>query len=200
MMFMTFTPLKGRSSVVIRFLDEPSEDRGVIAMTIEDALHIPPEERQKIIAAFLPHEREARARGVPMLGSGRIFMTPESITEPPIEYIPALGEAVGHRLRHRASVRRGADPVGPRQRRDPRPPRLPGADALPIQHAHAMKQIGAAVPVAWPKDGADREKSSGEPLAKLAYKKHDLKMLPSTRPGPTAACRPRPASSRWTSG
>jgi phage terminase large subunit-like protein len=51
MMFMTFTPLKGRSSVVIRFLDEPSEDRGFVAMTIEDALHIPEAERAKIIAA-----------------------------------------------------------------------------------------------------------------------------------------------------
>jgi hypothetical protein len=40
--------------------------------------------------AYLPHEREARARGVPMLGSGRIFMTPEdAITEPALEYIPA---------------------------------------------------------------------------------------------------------------
>jgi hypothetical protein len=65
-------------------------------MTIDDALHIPPEERAKIISGFLPHEREARARGVPMLGSGRIFMTPEgAITEPPIEYIPSIGRSCG---------------------------------------------------------------------------------------------------------
>src|SRR5579859_3832473 len=89
MAFMTFTPLKGRSSVVIRFLDEPSPDRGVVTMTIEDALHITPEERARIIAGYLPHEREARARGVPMLGSGRIFMAPEeSVIEEPITEIP----------------------------------------------------------------------------------------------------------------
>jgi hypothetical protein len=40
-----------------------------------------------------------------------------------------------------------------------------------------MKRIGAAVPVAWPKDGADREKGSGEPL-KLLYKQQGLLMLP----------------------
>lgn len=178
MMFMTFTPLKGRSAVVIRFLDEPSPDRGVVAMTIEDALHIPAEERQRIIDAFLPHEREARAKGVPMLGSGRIFMSPEeAITEPPVEYIPAhwtklwgVDFGIGHpfaaalilwdrdndviHLHHVYRV----------------------ADALPIQHAAAMKLIGANVPVAWPKDGADREKGSGEPLASL-YKKQDLLML-----------------------
>lgn len=178
MMFVTFTPLKGRSSVVIRFLDEENEARGVTSMSIDDALHIPPEERAKIIAAFLPHEREARARGVPMLGSGRIFMTPESaITEPPLEYIPehwtklwSVDFGIGHPF---AAVLqlwdRDNDVIHVHHA-------YRVADALPIQHAHAMKQIGAAVPVAWPKDGADREKSSGEPLSK-AYKIHDLRML-----------------------
>lgn len=179
MCYMTFTPLKGRSSVVLRFLDEPDDNRGVTAMTIDDALHIPPEERAKIISAFLPHEREARARGVPTLGSGRIFMTPEGIiTEPPIEYIPpqwsklwGIDFGIGHPF---AAVLllwdRDNDVIHVHHAY-----RI--ADALPIQHAHAMKQIGAAVPVAWPKDGGDREKSSGEPLA-ASYKKHDLRMLP----------------------
>jgi hypothetical protein len=178
MCFMTFTPLKGRSSVVMRFLDEPDEHRGVTTMTIDDALHIPAAERAKIIAAFLPHEREARARGVPTLGSGRIFMTPEAIiTEPPIEYIPehwvkiwGIDFGIGHPFAAALLLwDRDNDVIHVHHA-------YRVADALPIQHAFAMKQIGAAVPVAWPKDGADREKSSGEPLA-AAYKKHDLKML-----------------------
>jgi phage terminase large subunit-like protein len=179
MMFMTFTPLKGRSSVVIRFLDEPSDDRGFIAMTIEDALHIPEAERAKIIAGFLPHEREARARGVPMLGSGRIFMMAEgAVAEPPIEYIPqhwtklwGIDFGIGHPFAAVLSLwDRDNDVLHIHHC-------MRVSDALPIQHAHSMKQIGAAVPVAWPKDGADREKSSGEPLA-AAYKKHALIMLP----------------------
>ncbi len=178
MCFMTFTPLKGRSSVVLRFLDEPDEHRGVTSMTIDDALHIPPDERAKIIAAFLPHEREARARGVPTLGSGRIFMTPEMIiTEPPLEYIPpqwsklwGIDFGIGHPFAAALILwDRDNDVIHVHHAY-----RI--ADALPIQHAHAMKQIGAAVPVAWPKDGGDREKSSGEPLA-ASYKKHDLRML-----------------------
>jgi phage terminase large subunit-like protein len=179
MMFMTFTPLKGRSSVVIRFLDEPSPDRGFVAMTIEDALHIPAAERAKIIAGFLPHEREARARGVPMLGSGRIFMmAEEGISEPPLEYIPmhwtklwGIDFGIGHPF---AAVLilwdRDNDVVHVHHCI-----RVP--DALPIQHAFAMKQIGAAVPVAWPHDGTSREKTSGETLAS-AYKKHALLTLP----------------------
>lgn len=179
MMFMTFTPLKGRSSVVIRFLDEPSASRGFVAMTIEDALHIPPEQRQAIIDAFLPHEREARAKGVPMLGSGRIFMTSEAgITEPPIEYIPpawakiwGVDFGIGHPFAAALLLwDRDNDVLHVHHV-------YRVADALPIQHAAAMKLIGANVPVAWPKDGADREKGSGEPLMHM-YKKQDLIMLP----------------------
>ena len=93
----TFTPLLGMSDVVLLFLNEPSSpseveaarNRSVVTMTIDDAKHIPVEERAKIIASYLPYEREARTKGVPMLGSGRIFTyTEESITEPTLEYVP----------------------------------------------------------------------------------------------------------------
>lgn len=177
--FMTFTPLKGRSAVVIRFLDEPSPDRAVVTMTIDDALHIPASERAKIIAAYLPHEREARARGVPVLGSGRIFLASEaSITEPPLEYIPpywgklwGIDFGIGHPF---AAVLvlwdRDNDVIHVHHA-------LRIIDALPINHAAAMKPIGASVPVAWPRDGTNREQTSGETLA-AAYKRHDLAMLP----------------------
>src|SRR5262249_43568918 len=51
------------------------------------------------------------------------------------------------------------------------------ADALSIVHAAAMKRIASGVPVAWPRDGTERDKNTGEPLAK-SYKAHGLKMLP----------------------
>lgn len=177
MTYLTFTPLKGRSSVVLRFLDEVSPDRGVVMMTIDDALHISPEERTKIIAGYLPHEREARARGVPMMGSGRIFMAPEeSVTEAPIEYIPAhwvklwgIDFGIGHPF---AAVLilwdRDNDVIHVHHTH-----RV--ADALPIQHAAAMKPIGIEVPVAWPRDGTNRT-ADGKPLAEH-YKRNGLKML-----------------------
>src|SRR5690606_11178198 len=73
LVFLTFTPLLGVSEVVRRFLYEPSPDRSVTRMTIEEAPHFSEEERARIIAAYPPHEREARAKGEPQLGSGRIF-------------------------------------------------------------------------------------------------------------------------------
>lgn len=174
----TFTPLKGMSKVVMRFLNETQPHRGVVQMTIEDALHIPKEERDRIIASWPAHEREARARGVPMLGSGRIFqVSEEAISEQPIQNIPAhWGKlwAVDFGINHPFAAvlllwDRDNDVVHVHHT-------VRMSDALPVLHAQALKGIGAAVPVAWPQDGTAREKSSGETLAHQ-YRKTGLMML-----------------------
>lgn len=176
--FMTFTPLKGRSAVVMRYLDEPSVDRGVVHMRIDDALHIPPDERAKIIAGYPAHEREARANGVPMLGSGRIFTTLEdTIKEPRIENVPrewakiwGVDFGIGHPF---AAVLlawdKDADVIHVLHT-------IRIADGTPVNHAQPMKLIAAAAPVAWPQDGTARDKGSGEPLSKL-YRAQGLPML-----------------------
>jgi len=177
--WMTFTPLKGRSDVVLRFTDEHDPSRETVTMTIEDAEHIPPSERAAIIAAWPVHEREARAKGVPMLGSGRIFQVSEdAIGEDTMEYIPphwpklwAIDFGIGHPF---AAVLiawdRDNDVIHVLHA-------FKIADQLPIMHAAQMKTIGRNVPVAWPHDGDSREKNNGEPLAK-AYKDQKLRMLP----------------------
>jgi phage terminase large subunit-like protein len=75
--WVTFTPLLGMSETVRRFLLEPSPDRSVTTMTIDDVEHFTAEEKAKIIASYPAHEREARTKGIPTLGSGRIFPVPE---------------------------------------------------------------------------------------------------------------------------
>jgi hypothetical protein len=69
---MTFTPLLGMSETVRRFLLDKSPDRHVTTMVIDDA-QTSPQERERIIASYRAHEREARTKGVPTLGSGRVF-------------------------------------------------------------------------------------------------------------------------------
>lgn len=183
MVFITFTPLKGMSNVVTRYLNEPSEDRAYVTMTIDDAEHIPPEERKKIIAGYPAHEREARARGIPMLGSGRVFqVSEEQILEPALDAIPehwvklwGIDFGIGHPF---AAVLilwdKDADVIHVHHCL-----RMvdEGQGSLPINHAKAMKAIGAAVPVAWPQDGTAREKGTGKPLSNL-YKSEGLSMLP----------------------
>src|SRR6516165_3327873 len=79
--WLTFTPLQGMSTVVKRFLLERSPDRHITSMTIDDVEHYSAEEREKIIASYPAHELEARTKGTPTLGSGRIFpVSEESIT------------------------------------------------------------------------------------------------------------------------
>ena len=77
MSFLTFTPLNGFNQVVPRFLRDDSpharQDRAVIRMGIKDALHFTAEEREALIASYPAHQREARANGVPLLGSGAVL-------------------------------------------------------------------------------------------------------------------------------
>ncbi len=78
MVWLTMTPLLGMSELVRSYLDNPTRDRHVTQMTIDDAGHYSEEERARIVAAYPPHEREARAKGIPALGSGRIFPVEEA--------------------------------------------------------------------------------------------------------------------------
>jgi phage terminase large subunit-like protein len=178
--FMTFTPLLGPTDVVTRFLEEPSPYRGVVAMKIEEAEHISQAERERLMASWPDHEREARAHGVPMLGEGKIFRTSEAaITEAPIRDVPiywrkiwGIDIGIGHPFA--AVLLLWEDPDGADIIHVHHAIRI--ADATPIIHAAAMKPVAEMVPVAYPKDAGDREKGTGEPISKL-YKDHDLVML-----------------------
>ena len=63
--------------MVKRFLHEKSDDRYKVVMTIEDVGHYTDDEKKTIIASYPQHELEARTKGIPILGSGRIFPIPE---------------------------------------------------------------------------------------------------------------------------
>lgn len=179
--FLTFTPLKGMSQVVMRFLgDNPEgrEQRGVIHMTIDDADHFTPEERADIVAKYPAHEREARAKGIPLLGSGRIYPVAESlISEPPLPEIPRYWrQIIGMDFgwdHPTAAVRILYEPdndcihVVSAYRQ---------SEAAPVVHAAAVRTWGDWIPVAWPKDALQHDKGSGEQLAHL-YRKQGLHML-----------------------
>lgn len=173
---VTFTPLKGMSSVVARYLMEESPDRSVVTMTIDDADHYSPEDRARIIASYPAHEREARTKGVPSMGSGRIFPIPEEqiVVEPfaiPKVWPQIVGIDFGwdHPF---AAARLAWD-------RDNDCLYLTGEyrqrEASPIIHAAAIRPWGTWIPVAWPHDGLQHDKGSGEQLA-AQYKQQGLAM------------------------
>lgn len=170
---VTFTPLKGMSSVVARFFLEDSEDRAKVTMTIDDAEHFTPEERQRIIDGYPAHEREARTKGIPTLGSGLIFpVLEESIIVQPFE-IPKIWPQIGgmdfgydHPFGAvRIAWDRDSDTVyvtaNYRERQ-----------TTPIIHAAALRGWGEWLPWAWPHDGLQHDKGSGEQLAKQYRDQH----------------------------
>jgi phage terminase large subunit-like protein len=93
--YLTFTPLQGMSDTVRRFLLERSDGRHVTSMTIEDAEHFSPEERARIVASYPAHERDARTKGIPQLGSGRIFPVLEEPITCPRREIPKYWRRLG---------------------------------------------------------------------------------------------------------
>lgn len=179
--FLTFTPLLGMSNVVMRFYVKVNgrqhPDRHITNMTIHDVEHYSDEQKTQIINAYPPHEREARALGIPMLGSGRIFpIAEEVLREPPLFAIPKnwkqiIGMDFGwdHPT---AAVRFAYDEENDcihvisayRQ-----------SEATPLIHAAAIKPWGEWVPVAWPHDALQHDKS-GDQYRKL-YADHGLSML-----------------------
>jgi phage terminase large subunit-like protein len=175
--YATFTPLKGMTEVVALFYPRPtSPDRHLTQMVIEDAHHIPPARRASIVASYKPHEREARTRGVPMLGSGAIITVPESTWVVPAFSIPSVWPGVigldpGFEHPFGASLLR--------HDRDTDTVYVTHAIALQnqtiAQHATVLKPWGR-YPVAWPHDAASHDRTSGDQIAHI-YRKQGLEML-----------------------
>lgn len=181
---ITATPMQGWTALVNRFTTEVNDDnrrsRFMLNMTIDDAEHIPASKRAEIIAGYTEAERDARARGTPMMGSGLVYTAPESmIREPQLEYIPGawtklwtLDFGIEHPF---AAVLHAWD-------KDSDTIHIIHtirmANCQPIHHAKAIKAVAGNIPVGWPHDGNNREKGSGEALQRL-YRKENLLMTPS---------------------
>lgn len=85
--YLTFTPLKGVSETVL-FLEEQSKEGkiSVITASWDDAPHLSEKDKNEMLANYPPHQRDARSKGIPALGSGAIYPVPESeFVIPPVE-------------------------------------------------------------------------------------------------------------------
>ncbi len=152
--------------------------RHVTRMTIDDAEHYTPEQRAEIIASYPAHERKARTKGIPVLGSGRVFPLDEDDIKVKAFEIPAHWPQIGgldfgwdHPTgAAKLAWDRDADVIYVTHSYGQR-------EATPIMHAAALKGWGAELPWAWPHDGLQHDKGSGEALA-AQYRAQGLKMLP----------------------
>ncbi|CAN7475181.1 terminase family protein [Acidovorax sp. LjRoot74] len=133
----------------------------------DDVPHLDAKTKKELWDSSPPHEREARAKGIPTLGSGRIFPVEEEAIKVAPFPIPAHWARINgidfgwdHPT---AGVQLAWDRdndciyVTQAHRR---------SQTLPVVHATTMKAWGTWVPTSWPHDGEQHDKGSGEQLAK----------------------------------
>lgn len=173
---VTFTPLSGATELVEHF------QRGgpgiyVRGATWDDAPHLDEGERTRLMASYRAHERDARTRGIPMLGEGAVFPVAEDDIRVDPFNVPAHWARIkgcDFGIDHPAA---GVEIAWDRDR-----------DVLYVvdgyrragetaaYHAVWFNKANKDVPVAWPHDGMNREKAGGRTLAD-AYRQHGVNML-----------------------
>jgi hypothetical protein len=147
-------------------------------MTIEECEHFTPEERADIIASYLPHERDARARGIPIMGSGRIFpISQEAIEVEPFQIPDYYAQIAGIDFgwdHPTAAVRLAFD-------RDTDIVYVTAdykcRETTPVLHAAALKPWGQNLLWAWPHDGYKHDQGGSCEEIRRQYISHGLKML-----------------------
>lgn len=169
LMFCTFTPLKGVSLVVVRFTRaEDRLERFAITIGLEDVPEdiISADERARRLSATPAHERDARLRGLPMLGAGAVFPVEERLVRCDPFVIPRSWPRLGAMdfgwdhpfaaVEMAFDLDNDVDYV---------------TRAYRVRHATPTIHVAAVQPWgrlrwAWPADGLQTQKDSGQPLAK----------------------------------
>lgn len=82
---VTFTPLDGISDIVLSFLPNimapddgiVSDSKFVVQASWDDAPHLSKDEQKEILDSCLPFQRDARSKGLPAIGTGKIYPVAE---------------------------------------------------------------------------------------------------------------------------
>lgn len=175
-LFVTFTPLLGVTELVQHFRDGGP---GIYlkGATWDDAPHLSKEDCARLSASYRSHERDARTKGIPMLGEGAVFpVADDAIRIDPFK-IPghwARIKGCDFGIDHPAA---GAEIAWDRDQ-----------DCIYVidcykkanetapYHAAWLNKSNKRIPVAWPHDGMNREKSGGKTLAQ-AYRELGVNMM-----------------------
>lgn len=176
---LTFTPLSGASDVVLHLIDG-GDGIYCINVTWDDAPHLDEKAKKQMLMSYPEWERDTRSRGVPLAGSGVVYPVSDDdiVCDPfdiPDHFVRCAGADFG--IDHPGA---GAWIAWDRDKDivyvyDCY--RMRGQTAA--YHVDAFKSRGDWIPIAWPHDGMQREKSSGEPL-KEQWKSKGANMMPES--------------------
>jgi phage terminase large subunit-like protein len=174
--YVTFTPLRGKSQVVSLFWPKVmGPDRYLVRMGLKDATHLTDEQRARALARYPVHQRRARLEGLPILGEGLVFdgIDIDSLIVEPFE-IPKwwkvlTGLDIGMGNHPTCAAWTAWDPQT-------------GCGYLyheymntsPEISAHAAA-LGSRIPVSWPRDGHKQTHENVEIVD--IYRRYGARML-----------------------
>ena len=175
---LTFTPENGKTELVSKFMDDPSQGQYLQTATWDDAPHLSDEIKEEILAAYPAYQRDMRSKGIPLMGSGLIYEVDENdIKCDPFEVpdywfvINGMDFGWDHPQAHIQLVwDRDADTfylINAFKR----------SKIQPFEAWHVVKPWATNVPTAWPHDGLQHEKGSAK-QQKDYYIEEGFNMLP----------------------
>lgn len=175
---VTFTPLHGLTELVDHFREGKPED-GIYLRSAswDDAPHLNAEAKARLAKSYRDHERDARTKGIPMMGEGAVFPVDDALIKIDPFEIPAHWARIkgcDFGIDHPAAgaeiaIDRDQDVIYVIDCY-----RRKGETAA--YHAAWLNKSNRSVPVSWPHDGMNREKSGGKTLAQH-YRDHGVNML-----------------------
>jgi phage terminase large subunit-like protein len=159
---LTFTPENGRTELVVQFMDEPGESQYMQRATWDDAPHLSESTKRNLLSQYPEWQRDMRTKGMPLLGAGLIFDIGNDDIKCDAFEIPDhwwIINGMDFGWDHpQAHIQLAWDK---------------DEDVIYLTHAwkkaktvpevawSSIKSWAAGVPTAWPADGLQSEKSSG---------------------------------------
>lgn len=176
----SMTPEEGMTEIVTQFMENLQPGQAMVNATWDDAPHFTEAEKEQRLAALRPHERDMRSKGIPLRGAGLVFPVADDdiVIDPipiPRHWPQIIGIDFGISTQHPFSAAKWAID------RDTGTKYLTAeyqtTNDLPAAHTDAINSWGKWIPVAWPHDGANREKGTGDELQQT-YRNKGLNLLP----------------------
>ena len=175
---LTFTPENGRTELVVQFMDTPGESDYLQRATWDDAPHLGEETKERLLSQYPAWQRDMRSKGEPLLGAGLIFDIDDAKIkcqsfECPDHWYRINGMDFGwdHPQAHvQLWIDRDTDTAYLAHT-------YKASKTKPYEAWQQVRAWAKDIPTAWPHDGLQHEKSSGEEQ-KESYKQEGWKMLP----------------------
>jgi len=174
------TPLLGETALMRHFMQAKAGGIYYCMASWEDVSHLDEADKQRLRDSYPAHQVEARTLGTPMMGEGKVYTPDESkYVIPPIEipkhWARVAGIDFGIDKDHPTGITwlawdRDRDVVYAYDS-------YRAVENTYVIHASVIKRRGKWIPVGWPHDGLNREKSGGKCI-KEHYEDEGVNMLP----------------------